>query len=134
MWIHRGLLNISELSSFFSSSSSCGCTYSCPTSPSTACLSNSGKLQNQAGQACPTSCTNNSQSCDASLNCIPKSKGECKYGLYDIASSECLFFCPDNSCNCSTVTDPTTSIKTFICSCASGYKSISSDPPACISI
>ncbi len=135
LWIHTGFSNISELISLLSSSSSCGCTYNCATSPTTVCLPIHTKNKNKLGDLCPNNCTGNNLSCDTKSNCIPKSKSECKYGLYDLETYECLFYCPKSSCSCpSSFVNGFYTITTFSCSCTVGYKSISYDPPACISI
>jgi hypothetical protein len=98
MWIHKGFSSISELSYLLSSSTTCGSIYNCPTTPSTICLPNYDKTQNIQGKTCPSTCTDISLSCDFGLNCILTSQSGCEYGLYDIQSSNCIFYCPYNSC------------------------------------
>jgi hypothetical protein len=131
IWLHTGFGNISDLSSLHSSSSTCGCAYDCPTSPTVLCLSSYDSTMNRRGDLCSTGCTSNNLSCDSSLKCIDKNKSVCQQGLYDIITLECLFYCPNNSCACQ---DVFVSGRTLSCNCNAGYKKISDDPPACISI
>jgi hypothetical protein len=66
--------------------------------------------------------------------CIPRSKTECLYRLYDLETSECLFYCPNNSCNCQNIrTNDSPPTIIISCSCITGFKKVSDDPPACIS-
>lgn len=127
LWIHTGSLNISELSDLMS-------IYECQSSLNSVCLSTYPETMNKFGERCPDSCTSMGLSCESSLNCIPRSKNECQYGLYDLETSECLFYCPSNSCICpGTIYDPFINQSAFSCSCIIGYNKISDDPPACIS-
>jgi hypothetical protein len=107
LWVHVGFSSIWELSNLLTTSSSCGCDYYCPTSPSTVCLPIYDKYINKLGQSCPSTCTDNGLSCDSNLACIPKTKPECQYGLYDLSSTQCLFLCPNNSCHCPTLASST---------------------------
>jgi hypothetical protein len=135
LWIHASFSSISEMSNFLSSSRTCGCANNCPTSPITVCLPIYDRSKNKLGQACPTNCINVGQSCDSRLNCIIKSKSVCPYGLYDIEFSECLFYCPHNSCSCPpAITNSHQTLPAFICNCIIGYNKVTDDPLACVSI
>jgi hypothetical protein len=135
MWIHRGFSSISELNYLLSGSTTCGCLYNCPTTPSTICLPSYDKSKNIQGNTCPSTCTDISLSCDSGLNCILRSKSGCKYGLYDIQSSNCIFNCPYNSCTLPLlITDAFITYSLFSFTCNTGFNKISDNPPGCMSI
>lgn len=124
-WWHIGMTSIDDLKPLFASASSCGCSYGCTTSPSILCLPNFTFDKNSDGNLCPNECRSLTLSCDTDNNCIYNQKESCFYGIYVIETRECLFYCPENSCKCST--------NPYICSCIEGYNKISDSPLACIS-
>jgi hypothetical protein len=132
VWVHQGFSVISDINYLISNSSSCGCEYKSPTTPSQTCLQAFNELYNKSGQLCDTSCTNSNLSCYSDTNCIIRSKAECQYGFYDRESLECIFYCPNNSCVCPTLVSSAVS-SLLSCSCIAGYKKISDNPQACIS-
>lgn len=126
LWIHSNFSDISELNSLLPISS-------CPNALGTVCFPTHFKTMNILGIQCSNTCLIDALSCNSNQDCIAKSKAECQYGLYDIETHKCLFYCPNNSCSCpNTITDPST-YTTFSCSCNLGYNKIFDDPTACMS-
>jgi hypothetical protein len=120
IWWHKDVSDVSELYYLILSSSSCRCGYGCVTSPTNPCLPSHDSTYNYQGYNCSPGC---SQSCNVDFECLNNSKSECKYGLYDLESGNCLFYCPGDSCIFSTSLELT---------CNIGYKKVSDNPPACI--
>lgn len=124
VWVHRGFSQVNDLSSLISLNTTCNCKYHCPTSPTITCLSDYSALNNSKGLECPTSCTSINLSCDKNLNCIQTTNISCLFGLYTIATGECYFYCPNNSCVCPSLSN---------CSCKAGYKRVIEEVAGCIS-
>lgn len=124
-WWHTGLSSISDLSNLISTKGN-------PTSPKEIDLPPHNNKKNFAGKDCSTICP--SSSCDNNLKCITFPNTSCSYGLYQILTFDCLFFCPDNSCIFSTTSmEEISSLETLACGCKAGYNKVSTNPPACIS-
>lgn len=103
----------------------------CISYPQAVCLPPYESTYNIEGVECPNTCTDYSLSCERDFSCIQNYSSSCKYGLYDIESKDCIFYCPEDSCDCSF---PTIAGKISLSfSCKSGFSKVSDNPPACIS-
>ncbi len=115
IWVHTGLASLNDLNYLIYNN--------CPTSPSNLCLPGYGRFQNKNGDVCPSGCSSNNLSCDRNQDCIQHDKSSCFYGLYQLESGGCIFYCPDDSCICSL---------TFQCSCKEGFKKIYDEFVGCV--
>jgi hypothetical protein len=123
-WVYKGLTSASELGIWIKYGRSCDCGDACVTSPVVACLPSYGWDKNARGESCSSDCLSYS-SCDTKGNCISDSNSNCKYGLYSLSTSDCIFYCPLDSCICDQ--------NLHNCSCKEGFTKLSNSPLACIS-
>jgi hypothetical protein len=128
LWAHAGLSSINDLNYLiYNNSPTLPSSYFVPENP----------YKNKLGNDCPNICSSNKLGCDTNLYCIQKDKNDCFYGLYHRESGNCIFYCPDSSCSCSSNMihkEPNSELKlsTFSCSCKEGFKKISDDFVGCV--